>query len=107
MKDLRCPVFAEDLRLDGGWRDVESAAQMYPKALAVEHGTGTEDAVVACQLPRQIGEGIGRIGQDEQHGVGTRRDDLRSYIAINRDVLVEQAQPPLRIAAIGRSPGLL
>jgi hypothetical protein len=34
MKDLGCPVFAENLRLDGRRNDVKSSAQMYSKARA-------------------------------------------------------------------------
>jgi hypothetical protein len=84
-------VFAENLRIDIRRGDVEASAEVHPKTQTVEQGPGTEDAVVARQLPCQIGEWIGRIGHHEQHGIRNCRDDLWDYIAINRRIRVEQA----------------
>jgi hypothetical protein len=99
-------VVADHLRLDGCGVDGEMARQMHAEALAVEQRAGAEHAVVAGTFARHVGERIGRIGDTEQHRVGRGAHDARNDVAVNRGVLVGQAQPPLRIVAVGGAAGL-
>src|ERR1700677_1499055 len=100
-------MLAEYLCLDIYRRNIKPTAQMHPKAQSVEKGAGAENAIMPGQMTRQIGERIGRIGHDKQHSIRSCGDDPRHYVAVDRNILVKEAQPPLRIAAIGRPSGLL
>jgi Major Facilitator Superfamily len=62
-------VIANDLRLNMRWIDTEVPAEMNAKPLTIEKGTGAKHGCAGTDLPRHIGEGIGRIGDDEENGI--------------------------------------
>ena len=98
-------MIANDLRLDMRWIDTEVPAEMNAKPLAIEKGAGAKHGCARTDLPRHIGEGIGRIGDDEENGIRCGRHDLGNDVAINFGVLSEQLEPTLWIGTIGRATG--
>ena len=55
----------------------------------------------------QVGERIGRIGDDKQHRSRCRRHNLGDHILEHTDIGVEQLEAPLAIVAIGGAAALL
>ena len=48
-----------------------------------------------------VGKRIRRISDGDQHCFGSRIDDFWNYVAIDRGVLLQKSQPPLRVTAVG------
>jgi len=91
---LRCAVVADHLRLDMGRIEAEKPSEMNAKAHGPEKGTGSENACLYARgcggLAHEIGQRIGRVCDNEQHGVRGRAYNARNDVAINRGVLVEE-----------------
>ena len=87
-------MFTENLRFDVRRSDLEFSGQMHAKAQAVEQGAGAENAVMAGELAGQKGERIGRVGDDEQHGIRCGRGNPGDYVTIDLGILVQEAQSP-------------
>ena len=81
-------------------------AEMDAKAQAVEIRSRAQYAIVPGCFAGNVGERIGRIGDRDQHRVRSGANDLWDNVAIDRSVLVEQPEPPLRIVAVGGAAGL-
>src|SRR5215207_1181596 len=64
-EDLGGTVLADNLRLDAGRADAESAGQVKAEPETVEKGPGAEHALMAEQT-NGIGQGIRGIGNDER-----------------------------------------
>jgi hypothetical protein len=83
-------VVANDLRLDVRWVSIEIPAEMNAEALAIEKRTGTQHGCALRYLARDISERIGRIGYDDEYGIGRSRYHLGNDIAINGGVLIQE-----------------
>jgi len=62
---------------------------------------GREHTLLYANACGGLGERIGRIRYDEQHGLRGGTHNARNDVAIDRGVLVEEAQPALRVATVG------
>jgi hypothetical protein len=85
--------------------DVEMLRQMNPETQAVEEGAGAQQAIVSRAGAGNIGERIGRIGDDQYDRARGCASNFRDDLAKNFSVLVEQPQPALRIAAVSGATG--
>src|SRR5260221_11188140 len=92
-------MFADHLSLHLIGIDVEMLRQMKPETQAVEEGAGAQQAIVSRAGAGNIGERIGRIGDDQYDRARGCASNFRDDLAKNFSVLVEQPQPALRIAA--------
>ena len=68
-------MIADDLRLHIGGIDAEVRAQMHAKTQAVEERAGAEDALVAGNFPRDVGERIRRIADGDENGLRSGAND--------------------------------
>src|SRR5215468_1976596 len=100
-------MVSNHLRLDIRRTDAKMPAEMSAKSQAVQECASTQYAIVTRRLARDVGERIGWIGDGDQHRLRCSPHDLRHDLPIDGSVLVEELEPPLRIAAIDRRAGLL
>src|ERR1700751_5812311 len=98
-------MVADDLCLHTHRIDAKMLPEMHTKAQAVEKGAGAEHAIMARDFSRNIGEGVRRVTDSDQYCKRSRFHDLWNDVAIDRGVLFEKPQPPLRITAISGAPG--
>src|ERR1700728_2715708 len=80
-------------------------SEMNAKAQTVEECARAQYAIVAGGLARDIGKRVWRGGDRNKHRFRGGTHDLRDNSAIDRGILIEQLQPPLRIAAIRGAAG--
>src|SRR5258708_38527113 len=100
-------MVSDHLRLDIRRTDAKTPAEMNAKSQAVQECPSTQYAIVTRGLAGDVGERIGRIGDGDEHRLRCSPHDLRHDLPVNGSVLVEELEPPLRIAAIYRPAGLL
>ncbi len=62
---------------------------------------------MAGTLACRVGERVGRVGYDEQHGVGRGVYIAGKDLVIDRRVPVEQPQPAQRVVPVGRAARFL
>jgi hypothetical protein len=96
-------MISDDLRLDIRRTDPKMPAEMNAKSQAVQECASTQYAIVTRGLAGDVGERIGRIGDGDQHCHWCSPHDLRHDLSVNGCILVEELEPPLRIAAIDRA----
>src|SRR5437588_12785238 len=100
-------MIADHLCVDMRRIEIEISPEMDAKAHRVEKRAGAENARLdsrACGgFTRNIGERIGRIRHDEQYGRRRRARYWRNDVTVDRGVLVEEPQPSLRVATVGRA----
>jgi hypothetical protein len=99
-------VIANDLRLDIGWIYAKVHSEVRTKPEAVEKRASTEHALMAGCNPRDISEGIGGIGNSDEHRLRGGLYDLGNDLTIDGCIFFQQSQPSQRIAAIRCTAGL-
>ena len=100
-------MVSNHLRVDIRRTDAKMPPEMNAKSQAVQECASTQYAIVTRGLARDVGERIGRIGDGDQHRHWCGPHDLRHNLPVDGSVVVEELEPPLRIAAIDRPAGLL
>ena len=94
-------MLADDHRVDVHRPNSKPLGQVDAEAEAVEQRPRGEDAVVPSQLPGQVSERIGRVGDDQQDRTGGGCDDLGDELSINRGVRLEQRQASVGVGIVG------
>jgi len=79
---------------------------MNTQAQAVEQRAGAEHTVVSGEPARQVGERIGRVGDDEKHRAGRRRHHFGDHVAVDAGVRFEKLEAPFGVAAVGGAAAL-
>ena len=100
-------MVADDLRLYMRGINTKMLSEMDAKAQAVEEGARAQYTIVTGRFARDVGERIGWIGDRDQHCFRSGAHNLRNNVSIDRSVLFQQPQPPLRIVAVRSAARLL
>jgi hypothetical protein len=98
-------MFTEDLGVHIVRIDVELPSQVEAEAEAVEKCPAAQDPLES-EHPDQIGQRIGRVGDDEHDRLGRNSQQLRQNLPVDVDVLIEQLEPSGGIATVRCAAGL-
>ena len=97
-------MLSHDQRFDSVGIHIEVVSQVVAKAQAVEEGSGTHD-VLEAECADQVGQRVGRIRNDQDNGIRRRLENLRQYVVVDLDVLIEESKPARGIGPAGRAAG--
>ncbi len=84
----------------------ELAGDVEPEPQCIDISAGTVHAIMPGDPARQLGERLGRIGNDNDGRLRHDRDDLRHDLPDGGRVGSQQAQAPGGIVAVHRAAGL-
>ena len=72
------------------------------------------DGEIVVRLPAgrdpqdgQVGQRVGWIRNDQDNGIRRHRENMRQYVAVDLEVLIEEAKPACGICPVGRAAGFL
>ena len=88
-------------------RESERKREMEAEAQGVEEGAGAQHALVLGAGARDIGQRIGRVRDNQDHGLRHGVHHARHQLPIDIGIFVQKPQPALWIVAVGGTAGLL
>jgi hypothetical protein len=79
---------------------------MQTETQGVQKRASAQDALMASEVASKIGQGIGRIGDDQEERLRRRRNDFGNNISVDIRIDIEKFQPSEGVVAVGGTASL-